>query len=168
MDIKALTTSLVDAERVPRKDALDKKITKSESAISGYSALKFVLDGLNTAFNELKDQSDFNSLNVQNSQSNSVAVTANSTAVTGSHQVTVSSLAKADRFISNGFSTISSSVNGGQSFNLSLSVHGASQGNITIPANKDTPSDIVAAINSANKGITAQLVATGDRQTPSW
>jgi flagellar hook-associated protein 2 len=166
MDIKALTTSLVDAERVPRKDALDKKITKSESAISGYSALKFVLDGLNTAFNELKDQSDYNSLNVQNSQSNSVAVTANSTAVTGSHQVTVSSLAKADRFISNGFSTISSSVNGGQSFNLSLSVHGASQGNITIPANKDTPSDIVAAINSANKGITAQLVATGDRQTP--
>ena len=26
MDIKALTTSLVDAERVPRKDAIDKKI----------------------------------------------------------------------------------------------------------------------------------------------
>ena len=50
MDIKALTTSLVDAERVPRKDAIDKKISKSESAISGYGAIKFVLDSLNTAF----------------------------------------------------------------------------------------------------------------------
>ena len=30
MDIKALTTSLVDAERVPRKDAIDKKITKPD------------------------------------------------------------------------------------------------------------------------------------------
>ena len=89
MDIKALTTSLVDAERVPRKDAIDKKISKSESAISGYGAIKFVLDSLNTAFSDLKDQSDFSSLTTKNSQSNSVSVTTTSLASAANHQVTV-------------------------------------------------------------------------------
>jgi len=165
MDIKALTTSLVDAERAPYKDAINKKIAKSESAISGYGSIKYVLQNLNTAFNDLKDQSDFSSIGVQNSQSNSVSVTANSTASAGSHQVTVTSLAKADRFLSNGFSN-TNAINGGQSFNLSLSVNGTSQGNITIPANQDTPSGIVTAINTANKGVTAQLIATGDSLAP--
>jgi|LakMenE18May11ns_1017448.scaffolds.fasta_scaffold9947460_3 flagellar hook-associated protein 2 len=165
MDIKALTTSLVDAERAPHKDAINKKIAKSESAISGYGSIKYVLQNLNTAFNDLKDQSDFSSIGVQNSQSNSVSVTANSTASAGSHQVTVTSLAKADRFLSNGFSN-TNAINGGQSFNLSLSVNGTSQGNITIPANQDTPSGIVTAINAANKGVTAQLIATGDTLSP--
>ena len=166
MDVKALTTSLVDAERVPRKDAIDKKITKSESAISGYGAIKFVLEGLNNAFTDLKDQSDFSSLNTQNSQANSVAVTATSTASAGNHQVTVTSLAKADRWISGSFSSTSTKLNGGASFDLSLSIHGTPQGNITVPANQDTPSGIVAAINSSNKGLTAQLITTGDAAAP--
>jgi flagellar hook-associated protein 2 len=165
MDVKALTKSLVDAERAPHKDAINKKITKTESAISGYGSIKYVLQGLNTAFSDLKDQSDFSSIGIQNSQSNSVAVTASSTASAGSHQVTVSSLAKADRFLSNGFST-TNAINGGQGFSLSLSVNGTAQGNIAIGANQDTPSGIVAAINAANKGITAQLIATGDSLAP--
>lgn len=167
MDVKALTTSLVDAERVPRKDAIDKKITKSESAISGYGAIKFVLEGLNTAFTDLKDQSDFSSLTTQNSQTNSVAVTATSAASTGNHQVTVTSLAKADRWVSNNaYANTSTNLNGGATFNFGLSVHGIDKGNITVPANQDTPSGIVAAINASNKGLTAQIVNTGDAGTP--
>ena len=166
MDVKALTTSLVDAERLPRKEAIDKKITKSESAISGYGAIKFVLEGLNKAFSDLNDQSDYSSLSAQNSQPNSVAVSATSTASAGNHQVTVTSLAKADRWISAGYSSASTHLNGGATFDLSLSIHGVPQGNITIPTNQDTPSGIVAAINASNKGVTAQLVTTGDAATP--
>lgn len=166
MDVKALTTSLVDAERVPRKEAIDKKITKSESAISGYAAIKFVLEGLNTAFTDLKDQSDYSSLSTQNSQSGSVAVSATSTASAGNHQVTVTNLATADRWLSGSFAAANTSVNGGLSFDFNLSVHNVAQGSITVPANQDTPSGIVAAINASNKGLTAQLVTTGDRAAP--
>ncbi len=166
MDVKALTTSLVDAERVPRKEAIDKKITKSESAISGYAAIKFVLEGLNTAFTDLKDQSDYSSLSTQNSQSGSVAVSATSTASAGNHQVTVTNLATADRWLSGSFAAANTIVNGGLSFDFNLSVHNVAQGSITVPANQDTPSGIVAAINASNKGLTAQLVTTGDRAAP--
>lgn len=166
MDIKALTTSLVDAERVPRKDAIDKKITKSESAISGYGAIKFVLDGLNTAFANLKDQSDFSSLTTKNSQSNSVSVTTTSLASAANHQVTVSSLAKADSWISDAFTSPTASLNGGSSFSLRLTVNGVSQGDISLAPDKDTPEALVTAINSANKGLTAQIVSTGDAAAP--
>ena len=166
MDIKALTTSLVDAERVPRKDAIDKKISKSESAISGYGAIKFVLDSLNTAFSDLKDQSDFSSLTTKNSQSNSVSVTTTSLASAANHQVTVTSLAKADSWISDSFASPTTSLNGGSSFSLRLTVNGVSQGDISLAPDKDTPEALVTAINSANKGLTAQIVSTGDAAAP--
>ena len=166
MDVKALTTSLVDSERVPRKDAIDKKITKSESAISGYGAIKFVLDGLNTAFSDLKDQSDFSSLTIKNSQSNSVSVTTTSLATAANHQVTVTSLAKGDRWLSDAFASPTTSLNGGSSFSLRLSINGVSEGDISLAPDKDTPEALVAAINSANKGLTAQIVSTGDAAAP--
>ena len=166
MDVKALTTSLVDSERVPRKDAIDKKITKSESAISGYGAIKFVLDGLNTAFSDLKDQSDFSSLTLKNSQSNSVSVTTTSLATAANHQVTVTSLAKGDRWLSDAFTSSTTSLNGGSSFSLRLSINGVSEGDISLAPDKDTPEALVAAINSANKGLTAQIVSTGDTAAP--
>ena len=46
MDVKALATNLVEAERAPRKGVIDKKIAKSEAGISGYAAIKSALDGL--------------------------------------------------------------------------------------------------------------------------
>ena len=60
MDVKALASSLVDAERAPKKGILDKKISAAQSGISGYAAIKFVMSSLKTALTELKDQSSFN------------------------------------------------------------------------------------------------------------
>ena len=42
VDVKSLAQSLVEAEKSPRKSAIDAKIKKSEGGISGYSAVKFV------------------------------------------------------------------------------------------------------------------------------
>ena len=97
MDVKALATSLVEAERAPRKDVIDKKISKAEGGISGYSAIKFVLDGLKTSLMDIKDQSDFESLNTRNSQSGAINITTSATASAGTHSITVNSLAKAQR-----------------------------------------------------------------------
>ena len=59
IDIKALAKSLTDAVGTPAKDIINKRITKSTSNISGYSALKFVVNNLKTAFADLKNQSSF-------------------------------------------------------------------------------------------------------------
>ena len=59
------------------------KISKSEAGISGYSAIKFVLEGLKTTLMDIKDQSDFASLTTRNSQTSAVSVTASSSASAG-------------------------------------------------------------------------------------
>ena len=166
MDVKALATSLVDAEKAPRKAVIEDKIKKSENGISGYAAIKFVLDGLKTALSDLKDQSDFNTQSPRNSQPSAVAVTASGQASTGSHSIIVNRLAQAQKLASNGFSTSSFELNGGHSFNLSLSANGEAAESIEIPDGSDTPRGIVAAINAANKGVTAQLINTGNSSNP--
>ncbi len=165
VDVKSLATSLVDAERVPKKEAINNKITKAEKGISGYAAIKFVLDGMKSAFLNLKDQSDFNSVTPRVSQPNSVAVSA--TTATGTHSINVINLATAQRRVSGGFPASSTPLNGGQAFDLSLSVHGSTPAQqINIPAGFDTPGGVVAYINAANKGITANLVNTGEATNP--
>ena len=68
VDTKSLATSLVNAERAPKKAAIDAKITKATNNVSGYDAIKYVLGNLKTAFADLKDQSKFNSITPGNSQ----------------------------------------------------------------------------------------------------
>ena len=165
VDVKSLASSLVDAERVPKKEAINNRITKAEKGISGYAAIKFVLDGMKTAFMNLKDQSDFNSVTPRISQPGSVSVKA--TTASGTHSINVINLATAQRRVSSGFAAGNTPLNGGQAFDLSLSVHGKTPADlINIPAGFDTPGGIVAYINSANKGVTANLVNTGEATNP--
>jgi flagellar hook-associated protein 2 len=169
VDVKSLAQSLVDAEKSPRKSVIDAKIKKSEGGISGYAAVKFVLNDLKTAFSNLKDLSDFNTIIPKNSQSSAFTVTANAKASGGSHTVNVTALAKAQRNISPGFADTASSVNGGTAFSLTLTKGtGASQTTTTmnIGAADTTPQGIVSTINAYKAGVTAQLVNTGDATAP--
>ncbi len=169
VDVKTLAQNLVDAEKTPRKAAIDAKIKKSESGISGYGAVKFVLNDLKTAFSNLKDLSDFNTVVPKNSQSSAFTVTTSAKATAGSHSVSVTALAKAQRNISSGFADTTTSINGGAGFSLTLTKgSGASQTTTTmnIGAGEDTPASIVATINAYKAGVTAQLVNTGDATAP--
>ena len=122
VDVKSLATSLVDAERAPRKSAIEAKIKKSESGISGYGAIKFVLNDLKTAFSNIKDQSAFNTVIPRVSQSSAISVTTSATATAGNHTVSVSNLAKAQRSVSDaaGFASPVTSLNNGEAFSLML------------------------------------------------
>jgi flagellar hook-associated protein 2 len=166
VDTKSLATSLVNAERAPKKAVIDARITKSEASVSGYDAIKYVLGNLKTAFSDLKNQSSFNSITPSSSQPSALSGTATATAATGSHSVTVTSLAKEQRNISAGFAASNTPINAGAPFDLTLSVHGGASQTITIAAGLTDPAGIVASINTANQGVTAQLVNTGDAAAP--
>ena len=124
VDVNALANGLVAAEKAPRQNELNAKVTKAESGISGYSAIKFVLNDLQTAFTNLKNQSSFSTLVPQISQPSAVSVTTTTTASPGTHTVTVSQLAQQQRSISAdnvaGFETPLIQVNGGAAFSLIL------------------------------------------------
>ena len=164
IDIKALAQSLTDAEGTPAKAVINKKIAQSTANISGYAALKFVVGNLKTAFADLKNQSSFNSITPGNSQPTALSVVASTKAATGSHTVSVTSLAASQRNISAGFATAGTPMNGGVAFSLSLSVHGAPAKPIAVT--EATPEGVVAAINKAALGVTAELVNTGDATAP--
>ena len=163
VDVKSLAASLVDTERAPAKSIIDKKVSAAQNSVSGYAAVKFVLDNLKTAFADLKDQSDFASMAPTISQPSALSVAAGATTAAGSHTVTVTTLAAAQRSISTGFAA-STSLNGGTAFHLSLTVHGGAAQSIAVA--EPTVAGIAAAINSANLGVSASLVNTGNASMP--
>ncbi len=171
VDTNALAQSLAESEIAPQKYIVNDKITKAQNRVSGYSAIKYVLGNLQSAFKDLKDKSSFNSLTSTNSQSNAVSITTTANAAVGNHTIVVTSLATADKKLSNGFASGSSvKLNGGLGFNLTLKVHNGADQTIAIANGQDTPSGIVASINKANLeanlGVTAQLINTGDANNP--
>jgi len=164
IDTQTLAKDLMEATREPRKAIIDEKITKSEARISGYGVIQFSLGELKTAFSGLNDLSDFASLQVANTQSSAMGVVASPTAAAGSYQVNVTQVAQAQRTSSDGFAERSTALNSGASFDLTLSVNGGT--NQTITVDTDTPAGVVAAINGADLGITAQLIQTSG--TSPW
>jgi len=120
VDTASLAQNLVNAEKVPQQNALNAKISKNDSRVSGYSAVAFVLSELNTAFTSLKDQTSFNSVSASNSQSSAFSVTTTTAAAVGNNEVEVLQLAKSQRRVSDGFTTANASLNGGRAMRLSF------------------------------------------------
>ena len=122
VDVASLAQNLVDAEGAPQKNALNAKITKNEARISGYSAMSFVLSQVNTAMTALKDQSSFNTLSASNTNTSAFDVTASTSAATGSHDIEVQRLAKAQRTVSDGLASPTAPLNAGLAMSVSVYV----------------------------------------------
>jgi flagellar hook-associated protein 2 len=159
IDVKALAQSLVDAEKTPKKERIDGKIAKSEAKITGYSAVKYALSTLKTAFGKLNDASDFSSIKPSNTQPSAFGVTASTTAEAGNYSIEVLTTALAQRTASSNFADRATALNGGAAFQLNLSIGGVSKGEIDVT--NATPAGMVSAINGAKLGVTAQLINTG-------
>ena len=97
IDVKALAEGLVEAERAPAKERLQAQIERSQARISGYSAVKFAVQELKTAFEKLNDASDFASLKTSNTQPSAFGMTAGPTAAAGSFAIDVRQVARAQR-----------------------------------------------------------------------
>lgn len=170
IDIQSLASSLVDAERAPRVAAINKNITKNESTVSGFSAVKYALTSIQTALADLKDVSDYQSFRLSNSDSSTFTASATSTASAGQHSILVGQLAAATRLTgTTAFSDTDTSINSGTAMTLKVSI-GASGSTtdsyISVAAGDDTPEGIVSAINDADLGLKVYLVNTGDATSP--
>ena len=161
MDVKQLALDLVEAEKTPLKEMLNKKIATSKAEITGYGGMMFVMSELKKKFADIDDGFDFAGLTVKNSQPSAFEIETSASAQPAQHDVAVTQVARPQRSLTNtGFADKNSSVISGSDFNLNLTVGSATPVNITIPSNS-TLEGAKDAINSANAGITAQVIDSG-------
>ena len=167
VDVASLAQNLTDAERVPKANAINAKINKNESRISGYAAIAYVATGVQNALNALKDERSFDGAVASVGNASTVTATAGSTATEGSHALTITQLAKPQRAVfgldqTAGFSDATTAITGLTTGSLSLSyTYAGATGTQTIAATN--PTDIVKEINgnAPVTGVKAQLVYTG-------
>jgi len=172
IDTQSLADSLVAAERAPKQAAIDKNIKKNNDVVSGMSALKYVLNNLKTAFDDLKDVSDYKNMTVSSDQS-LVTATADNGASAGSHSIVVKSLALPQRDVFSLPSTVKKPTDSlpGVVPPMKLTLEpafpvGTSPISVPVPAGQETPQGVVDAINNANVGLSAYLVKTGNDSSP--
>lgn len=120
VDTASLAQNLVNAEKVPQENAINAKITKNDSKVSGMSAVMFMMSEMQKAFTAVKDKNSFNTVTVGNTNPAAVSVTAAAGAVAGDHQIVVNSVSQAQRSVSVGFAASDKPINSGNPFALTL------------------------------------------------
>lgn len=124
IDVKSLAQNLVEAERAPRKDAIEARVKKEEAKITGHSAIKSLLADLQKSLAKINDAKEFTSITANNTQPSAFGVTADSTAAAGSYSIEVSQIAKATRLATTNFSASGVSLNSGNAFDLWINKSG--------------------------------------------
>lgn len=172
IDVKSLAQSLVEAEKAPRKERIDAKVTQVESRITGYNAVKYALSDLRLAYEKLNDASDFRSVSASSSQSSALQVRAVAGASPGAYNISVDQTARATRWASqSSFSTSTGSIGGSVTLSFSLGSLDPDTSVFTEDTDRAfsvtvadaTPAGIVAAVNAqaADTGIRATLLNVG-------
>ena len=153
--------ALVEAQRAPLQQSIDRLKTKADVQISAYGFVKSSLGTLKSAFDALNDVSDLKNFEASSSNSAVVDGTASAGAIAGDYAITVTTLA--DRTVWNtnviAAATSTTSINGGAAFSFDIDQNGTVT---TINVTTDTPAGIQDAINNAGIGLTAGLIDTGN------
>jgi flagellar hook-associated protein 2 len=167
---KEIVSALIEAERAPQENQINRKLDRDEAEISALSDAKAAFSDLRSAALKLNDLSDFSEFSISNTQSTTFSASASSTATPGNHSVTISSIAKAQRTTGlngagNGFSSAVQFLNGGNSFDLTISIGASNPVSHTVSVTNTTPKGVAEAINAADLGISANVVDMGTSGT---
>ncbi|MDH4479613.1 MAG: flagellar filament capping protein FliD [Rhodoferax sp.] len=171
IDTKSLANSLIAAEKAPRETAINRNITKNESLVSGFAAVKYALTNLKTAFDDLKDRSDFKAISATNSNTSAFTATTTSGADSGNHSVLVNSLATAQRNTgTTGFASSTTAINSGSAISLAVDIAQSSTGTTgfassTTAINGGAAMTLTLGGTAFSSGVTV-AVAAGD-DTPA-
>lgn len=164
IDTKSLAQNLVEAERAPRKNAIDAKVKKEEAKITGHGAIKSLLSDLQKALAKVNDAKEFTSINSVSSQPGAFNVTADSTAAAGSYTVEVGQIAKATRLATTNFAATNTPLNGSSPFDLWINKSGGPvNGQQTVTFTNLTAGQSVTVdglVLTASANMTASEVAT--------
>ena len=153
--------ALVEAQRAPQQQSIDRLKTKADVQISAYGLIKSSLDTLRSAFDTLNDVSDLKKFKVSSSNSAILDGTASANAIAGDYAIAVNTLAERTVWNTNiiAAATSASPINGGAAFSFDIDQNGTVT---TITVTTDSPAGIQDAVNNAGIGLTAGLIDTGN------
>lgn len=179
LDIDGLVTQLVNAERAPAENRLLRRETELTSELSGFGRLQSALSRLQDSVARLDAAADFTGRRVSSSDSSVVTATATGAAATASYGIRVDQLASAQSLASGVFAD-SSAIVGEGTLTLRLGTTdvtpaGPDAGTyngftadadrdpvvITIDDGNNTLAGVRDAINGADAGVSASIVADG-------
>lgn len=155
LDVNALVTQIVTAERTPFSQRFDRVEAVARQKISAFGSLSAAFDGLKRSLDTLKASNTFGGRTAKSSDDISFTASASSAVAAGSYSVSVESLASAQKLVSAGL-TQSVDLGAGQ---LTISV-GSKTFTVALEANTSSPADIRAAINAAAVAAGAKINAT--------
>ncbi len=156
LDINSLVSQLVRAEGQGPLLRLNKREAGFQADLSAFGQLKSGLSDFKTALAGLNSEAAFQPRSVSSSDTALFTASVDNTAVTGSYNIEVLTLAQSEKVRSNSF-TSNTEVIGTGSLAVSL---GSDTFNVTIAGTNNTLTGIRDAINAAtdNPGLTASIV----------
>ncbi|MET0497557.1 MAG: flagellar filament capping protein FliD [Steroidobacteraceae bacterium] len=161
IDVASLAAQLVAAERAPLDAAITRETTRVTTQISAVGSLMGALSTFRSSLSSLKTTDVFAARSATSGDEKKFTAAATSKAVSGTYDVEVQKLAKAQQISSGAFANGSSQVVGTGTLTLSL---GASSFNVTIDSENSTLAEVRDAINAAsdNPGVRATLINASD------
>ena len=159
--------SIVEAERAPKAALIDSSKDQKTVEISGLGTVKQDFNKLNTKINLLSGSTGLKTEQV--GTSSNISITDSTKAKAFSHQIEISTLAKAHTLVFSGFANETAAVGTGSiNFEFGTWSGGAFSANstqtskqITIASTNNTLTGLRDEINSANMGVTASILKTG-------
>ena len=160
LDINGIVEQLVAAERAPTNNRLNLQEARANAELSAVGQLKSALSTFQDSLEALSELENFQQRSVAISDDELLTATVDSSAVPGTYDIEVKSLASIQKLRSGAFTDGDTVVGTGD---LTISV-GAETAIITIPATANTLVGIRDTINAAdnNPGIAATIVNAED------
>lgn len=158
IDIAGLVADLAAASRAPREAAIAKREQANTAQVSTLASLKNALDSFATSLETLSSGGSLSTQPVVSDAAVLGASAARGASLDGfSGQVEVVRLATAQSMVSGGIADAGAPIGQGD---LTLTIGGVAH-TVTIGPANDSLSGLAAAINAANKGVTATILRDG-------
>ncbi len=156
-----LVNQLVEAERAPTEQRLNRRESETQAKISAYGKIRGALEALRSPMEALSQSSSMSAFTASSSNESVAGVSIDSSAASrGSYNLDVTQLARAQSLASStSFADRDTTQIGTGTMTLSV---GGNATDIVIDDTNNTLEGIAEAINGAKAGVSAGIVDTGN------
>lgn len=172
LDINSLVTKLVEAEKAPATTRLDKREAAIQAKVSALGTFKSSLSSLRDSLKSLKNLGVFRNATASSSDASALTATAAANADVGNYAVEIKKLAKTHALATAATFASANDVVGTGTLTIKFGTdptgsafqQNPDKGTLTlnIGSGNNTLTGIRDAINGANSGVTATIVAVND------
>jgi len=184
LDINAMLTSIIEAERAPTSNRLDFKEATYQAQLSGYGSLKGALSSFQSTLTTLSFTSAFRSPSADTNNLDVLTADVSDAAADSSYSIKVNELAQAQTLVTTGFANVSDVVGTGtltfkfgttdyvkddpdavppvvEAYNSFVINADKPAESIIIDETNNTLQGIRDAVNSSDAGVTASIIYDG-------